>query len=109
MKKEIVYDKLIRDKIPEIMKKSKQEFEIFIASKEEYRDKLLEKVKEELEEFKKTPCEEEMADLLEVLENLMEEFELKYEDVLKVKQEKMLKRGSFKNKLILKKIVTTQI
>ncbi len=50
-----------------------------------------------------------MADLLEFLENLMEEFELKYEDVLKVKQEKMLKRGSFKNKLILKKIVTTQI
>ena len=33
MKKEIVYDKLIRDKIPEIMKKNKQEFEIFIASK----------------------------------------------------------------------------
>lgn len=50
MGEEILYDKLIRDKIPEIIKKEGKEYEIHQADKEEYIAKLLLKVEEELAE-----------------------------------------------------------
>ena len=53
--KEIIYDKLVRDKIPEIIEKSGKQCEIEILSDEKYIEMIDKKL------------DEELADLLEVI------------------------------------------
>jgi predicted house-cleaning noncanonical NTP pyrophosphatase (MazG superfamily) len=65
----IFYNKLVRDKIPEIIKKDGVKCIQHIAKdKNEYLRKLYEKFIEEFEEFKSKPSIEEFADIMEVLE-----------------------------------------
>ena len=51
MKKEIIYNKLVRDNIPEIILNNDQKSSYHIATDEEYKNKLLEKLQEEVSEF----------------------------------------------------------
>ena len=99
------YNKLIRDNIPKIMKEKEVKYEIHIAEKKEYVEKLIEKVSEELEEFIENPCEEEMADILEVLETLSKVYGLEQQKIIKIKEEKKKKRGGFAKKIILEKTI----
>lgn len=63
MKIEKIYNKLVRDKILEVIDESGKESSFHLANDKEYHEELLKKVIEELEEFKENPCEEEMADI----------------------------------------------
>ena len=67
MKNEKIYNKLVRDKIPEVIESSGKFFSSHIAEELEYKEELFKKAYEELEEFRETPCAEEMADIFEVL------------------------------------------
>ena len=51
MNKEIVYNKLVRDNILEIISNNSQKSNYHIATDEEYKNKLLEKLQEEVCEF----------------------------------------------------------
>ena len=62
MKSEKIYNKLVRDKIPEVIEGTGKKYSSHIADENEYKEELLKKVYEELEEFKENPCAEEMAD-----------------------------------------------
>jgi len=93
--------KLVRDKIPEIIKKANKNPETHIANNKEYWEKLKEKLNEEVGEFLEDSCKEELADILEVL-NAIYEFKgftkEQIEDLqFKVAQEK----GKYKNKIVL--------
>ena len=65
--KEIIYDKLVRDKIPEIIEGSGKQCEIEILSDEKYLEMIDKKLDEELAEYHKDKNLEELADLLEVI------------------------------------------
>ena len=103
--KEIIYDKLVRDKIPEIIEKSGKQFEIEILSDEKYLEMIDKKLDEELAEYHKDQNIEELADLLEVIYSATKAHGYSIEDLEKVRVEKTEKRGGFDKKILLKKVI----
>lgn len=94
------YEKLVRDRIPEILDKKGVPYEQRIADDAEYRAELIKKLVEEAGEFSEAGALEELADVLEVVAALRTLPE--YADVETVRQEKALERGGFTERFILK-------
>lgn len=103
----MVYDKLVRDEIPNIIKNKRISTKIVEGKVLE--DYTLEKINEELDEFKLNPDLEEAADLIEsVLKYIKVKFlnhDLLYEDMESAinlaRQEKNESRGAFNKNIIL--------
>ena len=95
------YDKLVRDRIPEIIAQKGQEAKTHIAGDREYREKLMEKLQEEVGEFLKSGEREEIADILEVIDAICEDQGFSMDRIKEVKQKKFKERGGFKEKIIL--------
>ena len=103
--KTIVYNKLVRDKIPEIIENDGKTCTCSILSDEEYLKKLDEKLGEELAEYQESKSMEELADLLEVMRAVAAARGSSMEEVEKIRQEKARKRGGFEKKILLEKVV----
>lgn len=91
--------KLIRDKIPEIIRNDGKNPIIEILSNEDYLRELDKKLNEEVAEYQADKSIEEMADILEVLFAVCEARGYSVEELLKVKEFKREKRGGFKDKI----------
>lgn len=95
------YNKLVRDKIPEYIRKKGGTPITHIADQKEYWEKLKEKLLEEIEEFQKDENIEEFADILEVLEAIADYKKFDQEEVERIKAKKGEERGKFKDRIIL--------
>ena len=104
MTKKIVYNKLVRDKIPEIITASGKKCEIEILSDEAYLQMLDKKLDEELAEYHKDQNIEELADLLEVLYAVAKVRGYSIEELYQVRDEKKKARGGFDEKILLKSV-----
>ena len=104
MKKEIIYNKLVRDNILEIISNNNQKSNYHIATDEEYKNKLLEKLQEEVCEFITDKNEEKLADIFEVIEHIITAFNFNKEKISEIKEKKVEKNGKFNKKIILEKV-----
>jgi len=95
------YNKLVRDRIPEIIKQNNDIPITHIASDEEYWEKLKEKLKEEIDEFYKESSGEELADILEIVYAVRDYLKIDKETLERIREEKAQKRGAFKERIIL--------
>lgn len=95
-------NKLVRDKIPEIIKDSGLTPIIKILSDEEYLIELDKKLNEEVKEYQESKSLEEMADVLEVLFAICKARGYSIDELMKVKEEKAKNRGAFDNKIFWK-------
>lgn len=98
------HDKLVRDRLPEIIKKEGNTSIIHIADDEEYWQRLKEKLKEETEEFLKDSNEEELADILEVIDAICEFKKISKRELKVFKKEKAKRRGGFRKRIILDEV-----
>jgi predicted house-cleaning noncanonical NTP pyrophosphatase (MazG superfamily) len=105
MSNEIMYNKLVRDKILDIIRESGRNCSHHIASDKEYGTMLISKIKEELEEFECTPNEEEAADILEAILSLFHLYNLELENIEALRKTKRTERGGFDARIILEKVV----
>ena len=103
--KTITYNKLVRDRIPEIIEKSGNKCVIEILSGEEYIELLDKKLDEELAEYHRDKNIEELADLLEVVYACAQARGFSLEELENVRTDKADKRGAFKGKILLKETI----
>ncbi len=101
-----VYNKLVRDKIPEIIEASGKKAEIRIAGDAEYKDLLGKKLFEEVDEFLESNDPEELADIIEVVRALGKISGMNLEELLRLTEEKEKKRGGFDKRLVLIEVKT---
>lgn len=97
----MIYNKLVRDRIPEIIRTKGSECSTRILSDEEYKDALDKKLGEELAEYLGSHDPEELADLLEVIYACAALQSLSPADLERIRAEKADKRGSFADKILL--------
>lgn len=95
------YSKLVRDKIPELIKSKGEAMIMHTAGETEYWQKLKEKLKEECEEFVKDETQGEIADILEVIEAICAYKKFTPEEVSAIKAKKKEERGGFEGRIIL--------
>lgn len=99
------YNKLVRDRIPEIIEASGNTCKIAILSDEEYLKMIDSKLDEELAEYHKDQNIEELADLLEVIRAVAIARGYTLERLETVRAEKAEKRGGFEKKILLKEVI----
>ena len=102
----IEHNKLVRDRIPEIIRATgKTPVTRTVADVEERKRRLIDKLIEEVQEYKDTGKVEELADLLEVLQALVEHVhDLKWEDVRELQGRKWEERGGFDAGIVLERV-----
>ena len=101
------YRKLVRDKIPDIIRKNGEMPSIRILSPIEYKIELERKLLEECREVisaKDDERLEELADLLEIMIALGGIEGKTFEDIIKVCEHKRLERGSFNDRIYLEDV-----
>lgn len=95
------YNKLVRDKIPEIIPGKGEIPVIRTLNDEEYAAYLLKKLDEEVEEFRRDRNVEELADILEVVYALTENLGCSTDHLMDVYYKKHVQRGGFRERILL--------
>lgn len=99
-----VYNKLVRDKIPQVIEAAGKKFDVRKADKDEHYKLLEVKLEEEVKEFLEDKNLEELADIMEVLFGLAENLGYGEEDLLKKRMEKKEERGGFSEGIVLERV-----
>ena len=95
------YNKLVRDKIPDYIRKKGEIPVTHIADEAEYWQKLKEKLLEEVQEFQKDENIEELADIFEVIDAIIDHKKFDRNEIQRTQEQKAAERGKFKEQIIL--------
>ena len=95
------YNKVIRDKIPEIIKESGKKYNLKQLDDASFLIELEKKLVEELTEYQESKNVEELADILEVIYRISELRGINHDELEKLRANKAEKRGKFVNNLFL--------
>lgn len=97
----MVYNKLVRDKIPQIIKRAGKKPIIRTLSDDELPLYLEMKLEEEVKEYRESKNPEELADILEVIVSLAKTQGLDLADIVGLQIDKRFKNGGFNDKILL--------
>lgn len=99
------YNKLIRDKIPEIIEEGGKTPIVAKVEGQKLLDLLNAKLMEELEEYNESGEVEELADLVEVVQAILDYKGVSIDEFEYIREKKNHKRGAFKKGLFLIKVI----
>ncbi len=100
----MTYNKLTRDNIPQMIEESGRKQTSRVMNEKEYEEALINKVIEEIDEYRISNKEEELADIFEVLDCLIE---LKNYEPMHIDYLQLIKRearGSYKKRILLQEV-----
>lgn len=96
------YNKLIRDKVPEIMRKQGKKLQYHVASTdEEFEFKLRAKLQEEIDEFAVRMDMDSLADVFEVMDAICDFYGVDVKDLKAHKENRKIELGGFSGKIVL--------
>ena len=95
------YNKLVRDKIPEIIKSKGANCTTAIVSEQTYLELLDVKLCEELAEYRADNSQEELADMLEVMMAIAQARGYDWNHILEIQAKKREERGGFNDRIVL--------
>ncbi|WP_290812717.1 nucleoside triphosphate pyrophosphohydrolase [Halovivax sp.] len=98
------YDKLVRDEIPAIIERNGERPVVRVADDAEYGRRLLEKLDEEVAEYRESGDPEELADILEVLHAIRKHEGISAERLDRLRREKAAERGRFEARIVLERV-----
>lgn len=100
-----IYNKLVRDRIPEVIEKTGKELSSRILKEKEYEIELKKKLGEEFAEYNEAKTNEEaieeLADILELLRAAAKIHGSSFEELEKVRKAKAENRGGFEERIFL--------
>ena len=105
---ERVYNKLVRDNIPNIIRSKGETPVTRILNDDTYKSELEKKLYEEYQEVLESSGEartEELADMLEIIRALAKIENKALQDIIDVADNKNIKRGAFEEKIFLEKVI----
>lgn len=102
------YEKLVRDRIPEIISANGQRCMTRILTKEEYVERLDEKLAEELSEYQESGEVEELVDVIEIVRAIVGHRGMSWKDFELLRARKREERGGFGDRLLLQAVLTSQ-
>jgi len=95
------YNKVVRDKIPEIIEESGKKFNLKQLDDVSFLAEIEKKLSEEVNEYTESKDIEELADLLEVIYRISELRGVNSDELDKIRKNKAEKRGKFDSNLFL--------
>ena len=95
------YNKVIRDKIPEIIAESGKKYTLKQLDDASFLAEIEKKLIEEVNEYSESKDIEELADLLEVIYRISELRGVNSDELDEIRKDKAKKRGIFANNLFL--------
>lgn len=101
-----MYNKIVRDRIPEMIRAGGQEALMAEKSREEIIAGLERKLGEELDEYLLDHSVEEMADILEVMHGILHHRGIPWEELERVREKKRAERGGFDGGIFLEAVRT---
>lgn len=96
-----IYNKLVRDKIPQIIEEDDKVCKIHILLQDEYIEALETKLLEEVSEYQQDKNLEELADVLEVLQSICIARGHSLEQLEELRKKKLDERGGFRDRIFL--------
>ena len=96
-----VYNKLVRDKIPEIIRSCGKACATATVTDEDYLRLLDQKLEEELAEYQESKSLEELADLIEVIAAAALARGYSWEELMQARNKKRAERGGFDDRILL--------
>lgn len=100
-----IYNKLVRNLIPQVIEKTGSTFSTRILSEDEYIAEIKKKLSEELKEYNEAKTNEEaveeLADILELLHAAIKTHGSSFEHLEEVRKAKAEKRGGFEKRIFL--------
>lgn len=101
----IKYNKLVRDRIPEIIEKCGKKAIVEELGNQEYKKCLDIKLGEELQEYLSEDSVDELADLVEVIYAILKYKGVDVDEFESIRKRKADERGAFDKRLLLKEVV----
>lgn len=96
-----IYNKLVRDKITDIIEADGRITKYRILDDNEYRQELNKKLQEEVKEYLEDNNVEELADIVEVIYGILNSMDVSIKEFEKIRINKQEERGAFEKKIYL--------
>ena len=100
-----IYNKLVRDKIPDIIIAEGKTATTTILTHDEYYKALVAKLHEEVQEFAESDSIEEIADILEVIDAIITAKGVTKDQINTIQEQKRTERGGFEKRILLLEVL----